>query len=52
MAPLRLTFNCLVRMSFIRFISHNKLEDNIGKFGFILVRIEFNSASSFLILSC
>ena len=47
-----LTFNCFVRLSFIRFISHNKLEDNIEKFGFILVRIEFNSASSFLILSC
>ena len=28
---------CLI----IRFISHNKLEYNIGKFGFILVRIEF-----------
>ena len=38
--------------SFIRFISHSKLEDNIGKFGFILIRIEFNRASSFLILSC
>ena len=38
--------------SFIRFISHSKLEDNIGKFGFILIKIEFNRASSLLILSC
>ena len=37
---------------FHSYYSHNKLEDNIGKFGFILVRIEFNRASSFLILSC
>ena len=47
-----LTFESLVRLSFIRFISHSKLEDNIGKFGCILVRIEFNTASSFSILSC
>ena len=29
-ATLWSTFKCLVRLSFIRFISHNKLEDKLG----------------------
>ena len=39
--PLRWTSNCLVRLSFIPFISHSMLEDNIGKVASIW--IELNS---------